>query len=404
MTERGDRSGRGDEKSSRRHARRRNKLRERHERLERKLDRKFAKLAEHGHRHGPGNAGGRAAVPGSRRHQRKRGRRTPEERAYRDARRRANRKLSVAIHGVIYGLVLLMLMVVTRSPRVVMIVGCTWGIAFWTHYFLVLVAPSLRQRWIDQEVGQRVEQGVSAQRQAVEGQHVRSLEDLSASIAHEIRNPVTAAKSLVQQMGEDPVSSENIDYARVALDELDRVERSISHLLKYARDEELQIEDVRINDVVDSALETFRDRLSQTGVEVDWQPEGVGIVRGDAEKLRRIIINLVGNAIDALEESRIASPQLHLSSGENLAGNAVWIRICDNGPGIDPETLRKIFSPFYTTKESGTGLGLALSKKVVDAHGGRLEVDSRPGEGAEFVLTLPKQLEARIARDPGEDR
>jgi signal transduction histidine kinase len=252
------------------------------------------------------------------------------------------------------------------------------------------VAPRLRNRWIEDEVGQQVERGVSAQRQAVGGDHVRSLEDLSASIAHEIRNPITAAKSLVQQMGEDPLSSDNIDYANVALEELDRVERSISHLLKYARDEDLRFEPVRMSEIVESALDTFSDRLAHTSIDLEWSADAAGLVRGDAEKLRRIIINLVRNALDALDESDIHHARVQLGCGENLAGTDVWVRVWDNGPGIEEDTLNNIFDPFYTTKNTGTGLGLALSKKIVDAHGGTLEVESRPGEGSEFVLTLPK--------------
>jgi two-component system sensor histidine kinase HydH len=267
------------------------------------------------------------------------------------------------------------------------IVGLAWGIGFAIHYFVAVMVPELRARWIREEV----ERGVSQERRATETRHDRSLADLSASIAHEIRNPITAAKSLVQQMGEDPGSGENIEYANVALDELDRVERSISHLLRYARDEELRFEPFEMAGVVESALETFRDRIRQQGVDLRIELDTRGDMDGDAEKMRRVVINLLGNALDALAAGGAAgSPRLEVASGENLAGSEVWLRIRDNGHGIDPETLRKIFDPFFTTKEKGTGLGLALSKKVVDAHGGTLEVESTHETGTEFLLTVPK--------------
>ena len=101
----------------------------------------------------------------------------------------------------------------------------------------------------------------------------------------------------------------------------------------------------------------------------------------------------VANALDAMAEANTPGPSLDVTVGENLAGSEVWVRVRDNGPGMEPERLSNIFSPFYTTKEAGTGLGLALSKKVVDAHGGTLEANSAPGEGSEFVLTLPKHAE-----------
>jgi two-component system sensor histidine kinase AtoS len=87
-------------------------------------------------------------------------------------------------------------------------------------------------------------------------------------------------------------------------------------------------------------------------------------------------------------------------SGDNLAATEVWVRVVDNGPGMDAETQRKIFDPFYTTKDSGTGLGLALSKKVVDAHGGSLELTSSPSRGTEFVLSFPKRAQAAPAKAP----
>ncbi len=83
-------------------------------------------------------------------------------------------------------------------------------------------------------------------------------------------------------------------------------------------------------------------------------------------------------------------PRIDVEMGENLAGTEVWVRVADNGPGIDPDALEKMWSPFYTSKAAGTGLGLAICRKITEAHGGRIEVESQPGAGAVFVLTFPK--------------
>jgi len=317
--------------------------------------------------------------------------RTPEERAYRAARRRANRRLGFFTHFVVYGAVLMLLVVTTRSIRAVLIVASAWGIGVFLHYFWSMLAPRLRERWIEREVGERVDQDVDSERRRVEDRHVRHLEDLSASIAHEIRNPITAAKSLVQQMGEDPVSESNLEFASVALDELDRVERSISHLLRFARDEDLRCEPMRMSDVVASAIETFRDRLKRSGVVIECQMDTPGQMRGDADKLRRVVINLIGNALDAMGDAGTTAPKIVVMSGDNLAGTEVWLRVSDNGPGIPEATRAKIFDPFYTTKQQGTGLGLALSKKIVEAHGGSMELMATSRSGSEFVLSFPKE-------------
>jgi signal transduction histidine kinase len=322
----------------------------------------------------------------------KRRRREPpsaEERAYQVARRRANARLGFLTHLIAYGSVCVFLLLVAGF-RPAFIVALAWGIGLTSHYFAALVAPGLRRRYIEREVNRAVERNVPRERRSIEDKHVRSLEELSASIAHEIRNPITAAKSLVQQMGEDPASVENVDYAKVALDELDRVERSVAHLLRYAREEDIHISEVRLADLVTSALETFRNRTAENGVTIETELGTDHVLRGDPDKLRRVLVNLVGNAIDALEEAGTPDPHIEVMAGENLAGTECWVRVRDNGPGIEPETLTRIFSPFYTSKDSGTGLGLAISKKVVDAHGGSIEATSSPGAGAEFTITIPK--------------
>ncbi len=164
--------------------------------------------------------------PGRRRHRRHRRRPTPEQRAYAVARRRANLKLSFMVHFVVYSSGCIMLLFVAGF-RPMFYTALGWGIGLAVHWFVAVVAPGLRRRFIEHEVSREVQQNVTRERRSIEDRHARSLEQLSASIAHEIRNPITAAKSLVQQMGEDPASRENVEYANVALEELDRVERSI---------------------------------------------------------------------------------------------------------------------------------------------------------------------------------
>jgi len=293
-------------------------------------------------------------------------------------------------HAVPYAVVCSFLLLVAGF-RAAFVVAVCWGVGLAIHYFFAIVAPGLRQRLVEQEVQERVRADLSKERRDLETRHSQRVEKLSASIAHEIRNPLTAARSLVQQMGEDPAAGENVEYAQVALEELQRVERSVSHLLRFAREEDLELTDLEVADVVDSALETFRDRLGELSVQIDRDLRAAGPVRGDPEKLRRVVINLLGNALDAFAEAGTPAPRIRIQAGENLAATEVWLRIQDNGPGIDPERLQRIFDPFYTSKSAGTGLGLALTRKVVDAHGGSIEAHSSPGKGTEFVLTFPKR-------------
>jgi two-component system sensor histidine kinase HydH len=250
-------------------------------------------------------------------------------------------------------------------------------------------------------VGARSARGVKTERRQVETRSRRSLEDLSASIAHEIRNPITAAKSLVQQMGEDPASNDNLEYAETALSELDRVERSISHLLRYARDEEPRFEVLQLRSVAEAAVDGLRDRAASTGIELTLDFDRPAEMRGDVEKLRRVIENLISNAMEAIVAAETSSPRVEVLGGENLAGTEIWLRVIDNGSGIAPADRDRIWSPFFTTRDEGTGLGLALSRKTIEAHGGRIELVSESGEsagrqGTEFIVSFPKDPSTEI--------
>jgi signal transduction histidine kinase len=315
---------------------------------------------------------------------------TPEERVLRTAHENAERKTQLAGDVLWFlGVTLLLLIFI---PPVAAIVFIVWGIKVGKQVYDLEIEPRLRERFVEQEVENQVAASLSGQRRVLEGEHRRSLEQLSAAIAHEIRNPITAAKSLVQQVGETPSAPENVEYARVALEELQRVERSVSHLLRFAREEEQGLTTVSMADITESALESFRDRAARAGITLDHRIDCEGSLRADAEQLRRVVINLLGNAMDALAQSDVRDPRIEVHMGENLAGTEVWLQVKDNGEGIDAEGLRKVFSPFYTSKEHGTGLGLAITKKLVEAHGGSIEATSEPGAGATFLLTFPKRI------------
>jgi signal transduction histidine kinase len=257
-----------------------------------------------------------------------------------------------------------------------------WGFGLGSHWMGVFGSRALKARYFDPAV----ERELQREKAAMQTEKQASLDELSSTIAHEIRNPIAAAKSLVQQMGEDPHSVENVEYAKVALDELDRVERRIAHLLKFAKEEDYAMAPVNLATVVDSALTQLRGKLDAAKVApVRNYITGPTIV-ADGEKLKQVFANVLDNAIDAFdgvpENRRI---ELFI---ENGGSNAV-VRVRDNGCGIPPDKLDRIFNPFFTTKEKGTGLGMAISRKIVEAHAGTMDVASEPGRGTEFVVTLP---------------
>ncbi len=311
----------------------------------------------------------------------------PESAALATARRRANHRVAFLGHVLVFiGMVPFLLVVAGFLPA--FIVGLAWGTLVAAHGYFFVLGPELRERFIADEIERRVTTSVVSERRSLGEEHARAMHRLSASVAHEIRNPITAAKSLVQQISEDPRSEKNVEYARVAVEELDRVERSIASLLRYARAEELSMTDVRLASVVDSALSSLRDKLD--GVAVKREHAEDDGLRGDAEALRRVVINLVTNALDAIEERAPESPEIAIATGHSLAGTEMWLRVRDNGTGLDGADAEAMFDPLRTTKEGGTGLGLAITRKLVEAHGGRIEVVAGLVEGCEMIVTLPR--------------
>jgi signal transduction histidine kinase len=296
-------------------------------------------------------------------------------------------RISFLGHFVVYGMSLLLILF-TAGPFVAMLVALAWGIGLAGHGFFGVVAPSLRERW------ERAEQQPAARAPAAaafEESRARSLEELSAAIAHEIRNPITAAKSLLQQIVEDPAGPDTPRHSQVALEELDRVERSIAHLLRYAREQPFAPSSIDMLELIEGSIELFRERAQRSGVEIVREWDDLPMLHADGEQLRQVLANLIGNALDALAAPGMTGGRIEISAGQNLAGSEVWIRVRDNGPGVSPDTAGKLFRPFFTTKPRGTGLGLSVAKKIVDRHGGTLELTppAAPG-GAEFVLHLPR--------------
>jgi signal transduction histidine kinase len=320
--------------------------------------------------------------------------RTPDrDRATRAARSTANRVIAFLGHALVWAATCVLLLI-TAGPFAAAVVGAAWFIFLSAHGFFWVVAPRLRAVWVERaverEVGVRVEVSAGEQRRQLEGRHAQSLVELSAAIAHEIRNPIAAAKSLLQQIAEDPSSRDTTEYLQVALAELERVERSVSHLLRYARDEDVKREPTALVDAVEAALTRLGERIERSGVALERDFGTWGELIGDREKLERIVVNLVDNALDALAEGASGPARIALSVGESLSGAEVWLRVEDNGPGIEPAELARILKPFVSTKPHGTGLGLAITDKLVKAHGGTLEVESTPGVGTCFSISLPK--------------
>ena len=255
-----------------------------------------------------------------------------------------------------------------------------WGFGLFSHCMGVFGSRVLHERYFDPAV----EREVRREKVVMQTEKQASIDELSSTIAHEIRNPIAAAKSLVQQMGEDPHSVENVEYAKVALDELDRVERRISHLLRFAKEEDYAMAPTNLATVVDSALTQLRGKLDAAQGRRRCATTSPGPT--DRRRRARSCGRCSPTCSTTPSTPSTACPRTAASSCSSRTAAATrTVRVRDNGCGIPPEKLERIFNPFFTTKENGTGLGMAISQKIVEAHEGTIDVASEAGRGTEFV-------------------
>ena len=227
---------------------------------------------------------------------------------------------------------------------------------------------------------------VAVERSLAHSEKLAAIGELAARIEHEIRNPVTAARSLAQQLSREPASPLNAEHAGLILSELERVERQVAALLRFARREEFHFERVDLGELVRTTVDTFRPRLESAGIAVELHLSACTTIHADRDKIRQVLINVIDNAVDALGG---VSRAKRLSVDVGGVNGSATIQVTDNGPGVSPATLPQLFEPFFSRKPNGTGLGLAIAKRTIDAHGGRIAATSPPGAGMTFEIELP---------------
>lgn len=308
----------------------------------------------------------------------------PNESALRAAHRRTAHRIALTIHVVAYASVFLLLAFLFFPAAI--IVALAWGIGLAIHATVALFALGVRDRWVAEELARELPVARADERRSVGQEHQKDVERLAASLAHDIRNPIAAAKSLVRQIGEDPSADTTPEYARVVEQELDRVEASIAHLLRFAREEPVKLTDVQLRAVVDAAIDVTRERTS--GVRVEASVPELAL-RADPEALRRVLANLLTNAADAARSGPEERREVRIEGGRSLDGVAAWIRVEDRGPGIAPELRERLFEPWVTGKDAGTGLGLGIARKLCIAHGGSLDVERTSADGTAMLVTIP---------------
>jgi len=227
---------------------------------------------------------------------------------------------------------------------------------------------------------------VAVERSLAHSEKLAAIGELAARVAHEIRNPVTAARSLAQQLGREPTSPLNAEHAGVILAELERVERQVAALLRFARRDEFRFEPTDLGELTQHTVDALRARLEASDIAVAVDVPRDLVAPADPEKLRQVLVNLVENAVDALRDTT-GPRRLQVALRRDNGGAALLVS--DTGPGVAAEALPRLFEPFFSLKPNGTGLGLAIARRAVEAHGGTLRALRGVSGGMTFRIDLP---------------
>ena len=230
-----------------------------------------------------------------------------------------------------------------------------------------------------------------AQAEVRRSERLAALGQLTAGLAHELRNPLGTMKSSAELLGRQVARENEIakEMAGYIVTEVDRTNSLITRFLDFARPQHLRLETGDITALLDSVVQRFdRESGAATSVSVykNYSPD-IPAVAFDGELLERALLNLLVNAAQASPAG--SSVTVKTQAVETSAGPGVEIAVIDRGSGIDPKHLENIFNPFFTTKSTGVGLGLAIVSKIIDEHGGQITVESTPGEGSIFRVYLP---------------
>jgi PAS domain S-box-containing protein len=232
-----------------------------------------------------------------------------------------------------------------------------------------------------------------AQMALAHANRVTTMGQLTASIAHEVNQPIAAAvtnaDAALRWLGRDPPDLEEIRQALEAIikdgiragDVIGRIRA----LIKKAPPRHDQLD---INEAILEVIEVTRSELLRNGVSLRTElAKGLPVIRGDRIQLQQVVLNLIMNAVEAMSDSK-GSRDLLISTAEDRS-HGVLATVRDSGPGLDPESLERLFDPFYTTKPGGMGMGLSICRSIIEVHGGRVWATANVPRGASFHISLP---------------
>lgn len=220
-----------------------------------------------------------------------------------------------------------------------------------------------------------------------ENERLAAVGRMAGGVAHEVRNPLSSIKGLALLLkNKFAAGSKEQDTADLLIQETERMNRTITEMLSFTRPTSLKLAPVDLSILLQRSLQLIKAEAADNNIATALTVgEHLAPVLGDVDRLQQVMMNILLNAMQAMEKGG----QLLVTLGNKEHDQGIELRISDTGDGIAPELLSQVFYPYFTTKQGGTGIGLAISQKIIADHGGSIELESEPGKGTTVIILLP---------------
>jgi PAS domain S-box-containing protein len=269
------------------------------------------------------------------------------------------------------------------------------GRAFPAHVAMSCLFDDHAQRMGTVGVLRDLTEQVETQRRLIHREKLASLGEMAAGVAHEIRNPLGGIKMATNLLSSPDVDGSPLsqEMTRSILSGISEIEGIINNLLDFTRDARLERNEYELRRILDPVVDSAATEGRSRGIEVGYgRLDRVVVAAVDGQKLRQVFTNVMKNALEAIEPRRGSG---RVTVDLFAEGERAVVEVVDDGVGISPEDRDKIFLPFFTTKPTGTGLGMSIVKKIVDLHAGDIAIESAPGRGTRVRISLPAVLAAQ---------
>lgn len=227
------------------------------------------------------------------------------------------------------------------------------------------------------------------QHQLQRSEKLKVVSELAASVAHEVRNPMTSTRGFLQLMSQDDnLNSSQKRYIDISIEELDRAQSIIQDYLSLAKPNKHGMDRINVSKELEHVIQLMSTYTSFNNTTIRHEIEDELYIKANKDEMKQVLINLIKNAIEAIDKHGTVTVKASSSRG------MVLIEIIDDGVGMSPHQVARLGTPFYSTKDKGTGIGLTISFQIIELLQGKMEVKSEVGKGTTFTIKLPSETSA----------